>query len=272
MAVGMPVTLRLEIELPQGTVPHFPELEIDDNAVSLVKAIYEPMAVAYQFTFWELGKMILPGIPVMYIDNRGVESIISTDSLSVFVASSLTGNEEDIKSLKKMRLINLTDPAAIWFKFAALVILAALIILIIRRRKLHQQHKQLTPIHDPIKVALADLARLREQPYHPTRADAYYLELSRILREYLESRYLFRALEMTTSEIKELLPERILDPSTAVLIGQLLEQSDIAKFAGQRQHRNRWRNDVDMVERIIERTHRKVAVKGPDKLAVKSAN
>jgi hypothetical protein len=273
VAVGMPVTLRLEIELPQGTVPHFPELEIDDDAVSLVNAIYEPMAVAYQFTFWELGRMILPGIPVMYIDSRGVESIIKTDSLFVFVVSSLTGNEEDIKSLKKMRLIKLIDPAATWFKFAALVILAALIILIIRRRKMHKRQKQLTlPTHDPLKVALADLTRLREQPYHPTRADAYYLELSRILREYLEARYLFRALEMTTSEIKELLPERIPDPSTAVLIGQLLEQSDIAKFAGQRQHRNRWRNDIDMVERIIERTHKKVAVKGPDKLTVQSAD
>ncbi|MFC1481854.1 hypothetical protein ACFL6E_06395 [Candidatus Neomarinimicrobiota bacterium] len=272
VTVGMPVTLRLEIELPEGTVPHFPELEIDDEAVSIVNARYEPMAVDYRFTFWELGKMVLPGIPVRYIDSRGSESIIKTDSLTIFVATSLIGNEEDIKSLKKMRLINLTDPKSTWLKFAALVILAVLIIFIFRRRKLHKQLRELTPIHDPIKVALADLARLREQPYHPTRADAYYLELSRILREYLESRYLFRALEMTTSEIKELLQERIPDPSTAVLIGQLLEQSDIAKFAGQRQHRNRWRNDIDMVERIIARTIKKVAAKEPDKLAVKPAN
>ena len=216
--------------------------------------------------------MVLPGIPVRYIDNAGAESVIATDSLSIIIASSLTGAEQDIQALKKMRLINLTDPKMAWLKFAVLISLAVLIIFIFRSRQKHTQLPELIPTYDPLKLALADLAQLRTQSYHPTRADAYYLELSRILRDYLESRYLFRALEMSTSEIKEQLPIRITDPSTAVLIGQLLEQSDIAKFAGQRQHRNRWRNDIDMVERIIERTISRVSVNEPDKFAVTPTN
>ena len=253
--LGEPVMLRLELTLAEGAVPHFPELVLTDPGVTLISAHLEPRAVEYVFSFWNLGRTVLPGIPVKYALPDGAERIIRTDSLSIMVVTVLTGEDRDIREIKSMVAVSLTDPRYYWLRAGLMALLMVVIILIWRRRQQIRltRGRVVTKIKPTVAARLA-LAQLKQTPYQPGQTADYYLELSRILRQYMEQRFLFRALEMTTSEIKQVLPGELDNPSTAVLIGQLLEQSDLAKFTGQSQSRNRWRNDVDLLERIIERT------------------
>lgn len=253
--LGEPVTLRLELTLAGEAVPHFPELALTDPGVTLVKFHLEPLAVEYVLSFWNLGRTVLPGIPVKYVLPDGEERIIQTDSLSIMIVSVLTGEDRDIREIKSMVAVSLTDPRLFWLRVGLIILMVVVIVFIWRRR----QQIRLTRARAearirPTAAARLALAQLKKAPYQPRQAADFYLELSRILRQYMEQRFLFRSMEMTTSEIKKVLPEELDNPSTAVLIGQLLEQSDLAKFTGQSQSRNRWRNDVDLVERIIERT------------------
>ena len=259
--VGEPVTLRLEMELPAGSVPHFSELTVTNPVTSLIQTRLEPMAVEYVFTFWELGLATLPGIPVKIVAPDGTELLMQTDSLSILVASVLTGQEQDIREIKGMVPIILTSARSIWFRIGLVVVLLGVVILVWRSRSLRGlvravKDKKL----QPDAVAMRALGKLSLGRYYPAHADESYLELSRLLRRYLEQRFLFRALEMTTSEIKGLLPGELDDPGTAALIGQVLEQSDLAKFAGLHQPKKQWRENLEQVQAIIDRTKQEFRV------------
>lgn len=252
--VGQPVRLRLAVRLEPGAVPHFPQLEISDPAVTLVSTKLEPLAAEYVFTFWEMGWAVLPGIPVKYLLSDGTEHILQTDSLAVFVATTLTGQEQDIRGIKSMLPVILTDPEARLYRAIVLVLLLGLIALIWRRRRRFPKAVTRWKKIYPDRAALEELTRLRRHMFEPNLADKHYLELSRILRHYLERRYLFRALEMTTSEIELVLSVEVGDPEIATLIGQVLELSDLVKFAGRSQDQHQWAYDLELVESIIRRT------------------
>ncbi|MBA7600373.1 MAG: hypothetical protein GH143_05520 [Calditrichaeota bacterium] len=253
--VGEPVTLRLEVELPAGSVPHFSELTVTNPEASLIQTRLEPMAVEYVFTFWELGLVTLPGIPVKIVAPDGAERVVQTDSLSILVASVLTGREQDIREIKGMIPVILTSARSIWFRIGLVVVLLGVIALVWRSRRLRGPARAVKDEKlQPDAVAMRALGKLSVGRYYPAQAGESYLELSRVLRRYLEQRFLFRALEMTTSEIKGLLPAELDDPGTAALIGQVLEQSDLAKFAGLHQPKKQWREDLRQVQAIIDRT------------------
>ncbi len=252
--VGQPVRLRVSVQLEPGAVPHFPQLEISDPGVTLVSTKLEPLAAEYVFTFWEIGRAVLPEIPVKYLLSDGTEHIMQTDSLSVFVATALTGQEQDIREIKSMFPVILTNPEARLLRAGALVLLLVIIILIWRRRRRFPKPVTEWKKIYPDRAALKELARLQRHMYEPSQADKHYLELSRILRHYLERRYLFRALEMTTSEIQQVLSAEVGDSEIANLIGHVLELSDLVKFAGRSQDQHQWTYDLELVESIIRRT------------------
>ncbi len=133
--VGQPVILRLDVQLPEGSVPHFPELTLTDPDASLVQTRLEPLAVEYVFTFWELGRVALPGIPVRIVSPDGSERIMPTDSLSIIVVSALSGDEQDIRGIKSMVLVKLTDLRSVWIRAGLMVLLVGTIVLIWRSRR-----------------------------------------------------------------------------------------------------------------------------------------
>ena len=213
-----------------------------------------PRFAEYLFSFWELGRIVLPGIPVKYVLEDGSEHLLETDSLAVLVVTSLSGEEQDIRNIKSMLPVILTDPRARLLRVLLLILLLGGMVLIWRRRTaVIPTGIKGTRIY-PGRAALVDLERLRGQDYDQARAGEHYLELSRILRRYLERRYLFRALEMTTSEIQRVLPHKIEEIEIATLVGQVLELADLVKFAGRLQDRRQWKYDLELVASIIRRT------------------
>ncbi len=170
------------------------------------------------------------------------------------MVTSLTGEEQDIRNIKSMLPVILTDPRTRLLQVLSLILLLGVMVLIWRRRTaVIPTGIKGTRIY-PGRAALVELERLRGQDYDQARADEHYLELSRILRRYLERRYLFRALEMTTSEIQRVLPRKTEDMEIANLVGQLLELADLVKFAGRYQDRRQWNYDLELVASIIRRT------------------
>ena len=195
------------------------------------------------------------GVPVRIVNSDGNEFTMETDSLSIIVASVLTGQEEDIREIKGMFFIRLIDPRWFWIRIGLVVFLVGLIAALwwSRRRGGLDQAGRVARLK-PDVIALEALDRLRQASYSPEQSGDYYLQLSQVLRRYLEQRLLFRALEMTTSEIEGLLPGELDDPGLIALIGQVLEQADLAKFAEMPQSRDQWQRDLDSVKSIIERS------------------
>ena len=82
------------------------------------------------------------------------------------------------------------------------------------------------------QIALQNLANLKKKDYiKKGKEKHYYSEIAEILRVYLENRYNVRALELTTNEIISRLKYENISPDQKFGLKELLELSDLVKFA-----------------------------------------
>ena len=81
-------------------------------------------------------------------------------------------------------------------------------------------------------IALEKLAKLKEKKlWQSDKVKQYHIELSEVLREYLENRYYVTALEQTTYEILINMRSVQIENEPMEKLKQLLTLSDLVKFA-----------------------------------------
>lgn len=114
-----------------------------------------------------------------------------------------------------------------------LVLIVILIIWYIRKRKKEQPvYVPKTPPVPPHIVALTQLNELREQKlWQQGKTKAYYIELSDILRIYIENRFYISAMEQTTDDILKSFRTVDIDAEVKGKLKQVLILSDLVKFA-----------------------------------------
>lgn len=117
-----------------------------------------------------------------------------------------------------------------------LLLLAAIVYLIIRLIKRKRAGKSLlskdeTP--DPPHVAaLKKIEQLKGQKLiESDRQKLFYSTLTDILREYMESRFSFGAMELTSAQILDVLKTKEIDKKVYSSVQELLSTSDLVKFA-----------------------------------------
>ena len=93
--------------------------------------------------------------------------------------------------------------------------------------------QRLLPPEPPHEVALAALNKLRARHLiEDGKCEEYYVQLSAIVRRYLEDRFSVRAPEMTTEEfLVAVAGDGRLAPPHRRLLGDFLSQADLVKFA-----------------------------------------
>lgn len=114
------------------------------------------------------------------------------------------------------------------------------------------------PPRPPAEVARERLAALRAANYVAAgESKIYYSELSDILRRYLEGRFAVEALDRTTQELSRALKASSVSRQDAVVVRDVLEHSDMAKFAKARPTEAEadadWQTVSDWVERTAPR-------------------
>lgn len=100
----------------------------------------------------------------------------------------------------------------------------------LRQRRTIVRQPPPPPAHE---TALNALQLLKSKGYmERNEVEPFYIELSSIVRVYLEDRFDLRAPEQTTEEfIREAAEMRALNAEQKSLVGAFLEQSDLVKFA-----------------------------------------
>ncbi len=104
----------------------------------------------------------------------------------------------------------------------------------LRKRKRNQPvfAKKAKPALPPHVVAIEKLEQLRlAKIWQQGRLKEYYTELTDITREYVERRYHFDALEMTTEEILTVCKEQSINESARGKLKSVLQLADLVKFA-----------------------------------------
>lgn len=144
-----------------------------------------------------------------------------------------------------------------WHILLALLVAAVLLVGIAwysKKAGLLGGAKNLEPIRPPEDVARERLKSLKESDLLAQgNFKAYYIELTDILRHYLEGRYSISAPDRTTAELmKEL--KRILERKDILTLRDLLERSDMIKFAKGSPDSKEIEIDWNVVKEFVEQT------------------
>ncbi len=176
----------------------------------------------------DFGTLVIPDFEVTVGDRT-----VTTDALQVQVVSVLA-KDADVQAAEAPAP---PFPARSYFWLSILLILfsqmvLAVIILFLRRRNLRAVRNVLVvrPAH---QRALRALQQLRDLPLETTaQVEQFYVQVSQILRFYLEERFALRAPEWTTEEF--LLAAQSndnLDAQQRLHLQEFLQRCDLVKFA-----------------------------------------
>lgn len=252
LQIGEQTNLQLEViyKVDEGSKPAWPQigktiapqvevLSTSDIDTLAVDADEDPLlfqqTMQVVITSFDTGHFVIE--PVWF--GFGIDSI-KTNPLLLSVYAPTVNLLGDIKPIRPALPVEYSIThwlKANWPWILIGVILGIAIFLVIRYLKRKPVQIQAAPaevkVEDPAHViALRKLEVLRNDGlWQKGMVKQYYVRLSDILREYLESRYKILALEETTPEIIDELRGRHLDSALVSRAQKILNLADMVKFA-----------------------------------------
>jgi hypothetical protein len=203
------------------------ELKIDTTPTQYIKK--------YLLTSFDSGRYLIPRQLVL-INNKK----FSTDSLLIDVATvkvdTLKQKLFPIKAVKNQSIIFDDYKNYVWIGLAILALILAFILYLIFRKK--KEKIELENLIPPYDLAMQRLGKLDEKLlWQAGKVKQYYIELTDIIRTYIERELNIPALESTTDELMETIKDfnkiKTLDlpKETVNNLQKLLREADLVKFA-----------------------------------------
>jgi hypothetical protein len=184
-------------------------------------------------TVFELGDLEIPPVMVKYKDESGREGYLLGPPAAVKVASvgKKATDKDDIRPIKGPVSLSLAA-LRVWALSLLAFFLGVVLAVKVYWRIRHQREIDLESRKPPHERAVLELGRLWKRNYLENgRAKEFYSELADILRRYLERQFAIEALEQTSFEIVRSLKEKEFTGEAVSRASELLEQSDLVKFA-----------------------------------------
>lgn len=210
------------------------------------------------------GKLEVPPLPIAFVDRRkGAPSgrqTLETGRLRVEITSELAGGEASLDNLRPMAgPVALPPPYLLWAggAVAGLLLTAAVAGYLMRRRR-----RPLPPASPPTPSELAEqeLAALLASRLMERDVKRFYVELTGIVRRYIERTTGVRAAEQTTEEfLHQIRREATFPPEESGRLGRFLEAADLVKFAAHRPREEDLRESVERARAVVARREPEVA-------------
>ena len=245
--IGEQAKLDLLIHQPRAALVDFPK--IADSIISKVQVINvgktdttaDPadkvnvtVHKRYIITSFDAGTY---AIPAFNFNTR--TGIIKSNELTMVVQTVKVDTTKSIYDIKQPLAVSYTlwdwlRDHWIWVVsvLAAILIAIAITWYITTIPKKVADTKELIPDLPIHVVALNQLQQLLDKKlWQQGEVKAYYIELSDIIRDYLEKRYLIKTQEKTSDEIFFSIKHLDISPENTNLLRQILILSDLVKFA-----------------------------------------
>lgn len=172
--------------------------------------------------------------PVVYQAGNQYDTVLS-EAFSLMVGTVVIDTTQTFKPIKDPLAIPITIQETLPYLSVLLAVLAVglgIWFFLKNRKKPEIAPKKYKPIIIPHELAMKRLSQLEgEKRWQQGEIKSYYVELSNIMREYLENRFHILALEATTDEIMQQLSYRLRDVKHEESLRNLLLLADLAKFA-----------------------------------------
>jgi LPXTG-motif cell wall-anchored protein len=253
--------LTLTIEYEPGVVvekPPFGEslgsFVIRDfrEPVGKVREGREVMQQIYTLEPMDTGKLTIDPIVVVYTDKRangdGKQHMIETEAITVEIESVVPG---DVPSLKNVRAA--AEPLEVayhrtwpWLLAAGLLAIAAVGGVLWWRRKRRSDAIDAIVL-SPEQIAVAALEQLVESRLAETDVKLFFVELTAIVRRYIEQTTGIRAPEETTEEfLREIARSKRFSAEEKQRLQNFLGAADLVKFAA---YQPRWEDIDESIQR-----------------------
>ena len=229
------------------------------NSKLLLDKKEKVIGAEFILSVWDTGKVTIPSMNInIYNSDSTFDFTIASDSIVIEVVSlvDITGNQS-MKPLKGPLPIQTIFP----LRIVSLILLLSIIIYGLyyfygkRLDDLDDNIKSNPNIESADKIAFRKLDLLiNESENTQLNIKEFYIDLSYILREYVENSVYVKSLEMTTEEIirnKALFPFN--DESLNIWI-DILNRADLSKYAKSNPNKNVCRNDLDLSKNFIKDT------------------
>ena len=183
---------------------------------------------------FELGELEIPSFDVQVLGPSGAAETLSTDRFGIEVVSVGTDEGGDIREIRGPLGIPVGVVTVGLWLLLALAVLGAAYGLYRRSRRSGEEDvdEAGSPSRPAHEVALEALARIEASPMlERGQVKEYHIQVSEVLRTYVETRFHVPSLEMTTREVVDGL--RAVGAPGELIDGfrHFLDQCDMVKFA-----------------------------------------
>lgn len=191
----------------------------------------------YLVTTWDSGHFVIPGQDVLINDSTFTFKDLEIRGMLVEAKEDV-----DLYDIRENYAEIPPKPFSFsefikdnWWWLIIVLLLSIVGLIILRRKKLQREEDELANAPRPItlkeRTIMAIEALENERLWEQEKLKEHFVELSYILRSYLTARYEISLLDKTTYQTKVLLTKKGLNEDTVEVIGKLLSQADMVKFA-----------------------------------------
>ena len=237
--IGEQINYQITIENADKGV-EFLELELDSlSRIEIVESqpidtLKEKLIRKYVLTSFDSGQYVIPPQRIRIWSQEYL-----TDSILIDVATVAVDTTKQamfpIKAIQREPYTLQDFKKYLWWLIGALLLIALILYLVKRKKKTPEEIEAAIP---PYQYALMRLKELdAKQLWQKNKIKQYYVELTGIVRNYIEKELSIPALESTTDELIETLSDfnessaLQIEPNTIVQLNELLKDADLVKFA-----------------------------------------
>lgn len=263
VVIGQPFTLTAMIQAqPTDRIdwpaPGAPPALMMRNTRERTKGIPD----GYRAQEWDLIALRPGTLPawtgvIARTDAEGKQLRIEVPRVEVRVNTSLKPGDEALRDITGLQQWPRRVATRLLLALGMVALLALAGALLAR----HLLKQRTTPVVAPPPIppherALRALRALREKGWPDTAGvKTFYIELSGIVRAYVEGAFRLRAPEQTTEEfIRSATTSRLLNPDHQQLVTAFLEQSDLVKFARHQPAQTDMEAALTAAERLVVET------------------
>ena len=226
-------TVKIDGHTNEGI--RFPELnEINDTLTIRNQVLIDEdgllNGILFEIMAWDTGQFVTPDYSIDILNPDGtLDFSLETEPISFSISSILAATDQtDFRPIKgPVPVKGVISTRAILLSLILVGIVAGIIWTWRQRQKVQYQKLDYAVMEAPEDRALRRLKELDVSGL----SKKYYADLSHISREYIETKYFIRALEMTTEEIHRFRSLFPMDESQFSQWIQFLNEADMVKYA-----------------------------------------
>jgi len=186
-------------------------------------------------TGFDSGVFKVPSFAFTVIPKAGKPYTLQTDSFQLLVQTVAVDTTQDFKPIKNIIPVTTTWKDYIGYIAGGgllLLVIVGEIIYLLRRKKPAPAPKPAAPAEPLQQKTIRLLNELdKKELWQKGQVKEYYVELTEIVREYIEGRFQTPAMELTTDELlAKAKVNKEMQPNYEVL-SKILSTADLAKFA-----------------------------------------